>query len=63
MLSEPIFQMRKLNCTRFHQSSGSEFPDPVVMDIERCSNFTMLPHSPPNLFPGLLNALFYRHDA
>jgi hypothetical protein len=61
ILSEPFLEMCKLNCTGFNQIPRSELSDPVVMDIERRSNHTMLPYPLVYLLARLLDAFFYRH--
>ena len=61
MLRQPILKPRELDSPWFCQGAGREPSHPVVVDAERRSNSSVLPHSRLNRFPGFLNSFFYRH--
>lgn len=61
MLSQPFFQVRKLDRPWLLQSARSESAHPVVVDAKRRRDGSVLPYSRLNRIPGLLNSLFNVH--
>jgi hypothetical protein len=61
VLGEPFLKVRELDRSGLLQCARGKSTYPVVVDVKGGGNGAMLPDPRFNLFPRLLNALFYRH--